>query len=164
MKITVNLTEAGPDVPVVESKIKRVRERVQDHVNVHLLNLITTLLFLSYGQYCGVHELPFFTNTMKSRTRPGNSLHMKENRQNSGYFNMLDADKLVSRDHWTTMPTPNWVIQQISDKPIAQKRQINCLPVFKYGQGSLEHIDDVGINHRRGSSRSRGVYASSRRL
>eukprot|EP01041_Mallomonas_annulata_P012093 gene12093-25362_t len=59
---------------------------------------------------------------MKSRTRPGISLNMKGNRQNSWYFYMLDTDKLVLRDHWTDMPTPDWVIQQINAKAIAQKR------------------------------------------
>eukprot|EP01041_Mallomonas_annulata_P013615 gene13615-28917_t len=172
MGITVNPTGAGSHVPVVERKIKQVKEKVRVSTSTIEGEYISPResfqgvkadfkreLSLSYGQYCEVHKQPFITNTMKSRTRPRTSLNMKGNRQNSWYFYMLDTDKLVSRDHWTAMPTPNWVIQQIIAKAIARERQINRLHVFKYEQRALELNDDVDIT----AEEVAGAFASSRR-
>ena len=184
MGIIVNPSGAGSHVPVVENKIKTVKERVRGHINVLPFKLCVALLIwlvyycvsrinlvptstmsteyispreaftgmrmdyardlsLKFGDYCEVHEQYLITNTMAPRTRPAIALKPKGNRQGSWEFFALGTYRILTRDHWTKLPMPDSVINELNAKAAQGKKRVSDDPVFTLGITDIQVEEGV---------------------
>ena len=67
---------------------------------------------LPFGSRCEVYEKT--TNTLADRTRPALWLGSKSNSYGSGYFFLLDTEKVVARDQWKALPMDAGTINLIN--------------------------------------------------
>lgn len=67
----------------------------------------------SFGDYAEVHD-PYADNTLKPRTQAGIALLPTGNRTGSVKFLSLLTGKVVTRDHFTLLPTPDSVIAHMN--------------------------------------------------
>jgi hypothetical protein len=189
--IAVNPAGPGQHVPVVERKIREVKERARTLIAVtpwkipsrlraalvcycfSRINLVPhrggldkvspreALLGIKadynkdtrccFGDYCECTS-PVSDNTMRARTHPCVALY-PTGTQGSWRFYSLDTGKLVTRDAFKVIPTPDWVIAHM----VALAKHDSGAPIeameFTRGTSAIGDNDaSAGVRHRGGAT------------
>jgi hypothetical protein len=154
LSVVVNTAGPGEHVPLIERKIRQVKERVRGILNTLPYRLAGSLLHwlvsfavtrinlmpsktgyinvsarevltgrkvsydrdvrVGFGDY--VQAVTRVTNnSMTGRTDGAIALCPTMNQQGSCSFLLLSSKEVVVRDHWTALPTPADVIQQMNE-------------------------------------------------
>eukprot|EP01033_Poteriospumella_lacustris_P004483 gene4483-3202_t len=93
---------------------------------------------VSFGEYCHVPTNVTTRNTMQARTVPAISLGGKGNVTGSAEFFVLSSKRVVSRDHWTTIPMPQDAIDFLNQMSTTKTDQVTA------DQKQEVKIDPVG--------------------
>jgi hypothetical protein len=93
---------------------------------------------MEFGEYCLTTD-PTADNTLRSRTEDCIALVPTNNLQGSSKFLSLRTGKVITRDQWTALPTPKYVIDWMNQKANDQK-QPQTLLNFMHGDVYLEPI------------------------
>lgn len=73
-------------------------------------------LRVSFGDYVQTHEVNLLPrNSMQSRAEPAIALESTGNLQGSVRFYMIKSKTIVTRDRWTAMPLPDYIIQTMNE-------------------------------------------------
>lgn len=79
---------------------------------------------VTFGDYCHIPIYSTSRNTMQPRTIPAISLGGKGNVTGSAEFFVLSTRRVVSRDHWTTIPMPQDAIDFLNSMSSAKTDQV----------------------------------------
>ena len=91
---------------------------------------------VEFGEYCLTTE-PETDNTLKSRVEDCIALMPTSNLQGSVKFLSLRTGRIITRDQWTALPTPRYVIDWMNQKA-AEQKQPAVLLNFIYGDVFLQ--------------------------
>jgi len=99
---------------------------------------------LEFGTYVQIHEE--HDNSMTSRTSGAIALRPTGNTQGTHYFLNINSGRRVARNHWTTLPMPNEVINAIHRLAAAYKKHKGIVFMDKNGNiNSPEDADSTEI-------------------
>lgn len=98
-----------------------------------------------FGDYCQCHAENIIKNSMTPRTQGAISLLPVGNLQGSVKFYCLETNSVITRDHWTPLPTPSVVIDFMNDLAGPTKKGSAGLdPVFTRGLVTIDHAPEQG--------------------
>ena len=106
-------------------------------------------LSLEFGSYAQIFELNTPTNTNKARTTGAIALNTSNGAQGGYQFMSLTTGDRLSRQQWTELPMPNWVIDKVESlaKAEKQKEMNNNEPLWEWRPGVPMVFDDDDVDH-----------------
>ncbi|CAJ1950718.1 unnamed protein product [Cylindrotheca closterium] len=98
-----------------------------------------------FGAYVQTHEE--HSNDMRSRTLGAICLGPTGAAQGSHYFMSVATGKRISRQHWTTLPMPTEVIDEVSQKGQQQGMPLTLTFADRHGRELIDDDDDIDDDH-----------------